>query len=103
MKKCNKKKIEKKRIETTKKLLIFVDVLLTISVVLTFVGWMKGFEPSSMVTLDISLVGLTTAMHSFYVWKAKHENCQKNVDVNAFIQQYGVEAYKAMTTDTTTY
>lgn len=100
---AKKIKKEKNRIETTKKLLIFTDTLLILCVILTFIGWFKGYEPSSIVTLDISVIGLTTALHSFYIWKAKNENCQKNVDVNAFIAQYGVEAYKAMTSDSNSY
>lgn len=94
---------ERKRIETTKKLLIFTDTLVTLSLIVTFIGWFKFLDVSSIVTLDISVIGLAATMHGFYIWKAKHENCQKNVDVNAFISQYGVEAYKVMTGDNNVY
>ena len=100
-----KKKIkeEKKRMETTKKLLLFTDGLLLVCLAATFFGWFKMLEVSSIVTLDISVIGMSTALHGFYIWKAKHENCQKNVDVNAFIEQYGVDAYRAMTSDSQQY
>lgn len=103
MAKRKKIKPQRAKMETTKKLLFFTDGLLIACIIASFVGWFNGFEVSSIVTLDISVIGMCTALHSFYIWKAKHENCQKNVDVNSFLSQYGIEAYKAMTSDTTTY
>lgn len=91
------------KIETTKKLLLFTDTLLVLCLITTFVGWFKMLDMSSIVTLDISVIGMSTALHSFYIWKAKHENCQKNIDVNSFIDKYGVEAYHAMVADSIQY
>lgn len=95
----NKHKTPPIKIETTKKLLLFTDTLLVLCLIVTFIGWFKLLDMSSVVTLDISVIGMSTALHSFYIWKAKHENCQKNIDVNSFIDKYGVDAYRAMTTD----
>lgn len=64
----------KRRIETSKKLLIFCDALLTAVTIATFVAVFCGFEVSSLVTLDMGVVGLVTAAHGFYYNKAKREN-----------------------------
>ena len=80
------------KIETTKKLLIFTDLLLAISVAFTFAGWFKGLEPSAIVQLDIGLIGLSATLHGFYVWKSKIENCAKYPNLTELIKS-GVVSY----------
>lgn len=67
----------RRKIESSKKILIFCDTLLLGSVIATFVALFKGYEVSSIVTLDGTLSGLSGVGHSFYYWKARAENLHK--------------------------
>ena len=66
-----------KRIETSKKILIFCNLLTGVATVATFIGMFMGLDISSIVEADKGIYVLAAAAHSFYFWKAKAENMQK--------------------------
>lgn len=84
-------KKKKAKIETTKKLLIFTDGLLSLSVITTFIGWFINKEPSSIVQLDVALIGLSATLHSFYIWKSKVENCNKYPNITKLIEMGAIK------------
>ena len=69
--------MKKKRIETSKKIVLYCDVMLSLAVIATFIALFMGLEVSSVVMLDGTLAGLVTAAHGFYYVKAKAENIIK--------------------------
>ena len=70
-------KKKKKKIEASKRIIIYCDSLLTVVTIITFVAAFLGIEVSSLVTLDVCIAGLVTAAHSFYFDKARRENITK--------------------------
>ena len=66
--------MKKKKIETSKKIILFCDILLSAVTIATFVAAFFGIEVSSLVTLDVCIAGLVTAAHGFYYDKARREN-----------------------------
>lgn len=66
-----------RKIEASKKIVIFCDVLTACSVITTFIGWLAGYEPSGLDGIVTAVIALSAAAHSFYFWKAKAENLKK--------------------------
>ena len=67
----------KKKIETSKKILIYCDVVTAIIILAAFVVAICGVEMSGLSEIVVAFIGLTAAAHSFYFWKAKAENMKK--------------------------
>jgi len=67
----------KKTIEASKKIVIFCDLLLTAVIIATFAAAFNGYDVSSLVTLDMGIIGLVTTAHGFYYDKARRENTLK--------------------------
>lgn len=65
------------RLEASKKIVIFCDVLTGMAVITTFIGWLAGYEPSGLDGIVTAVIALSGAAHSFYFWKAKAENLKK--------------------------
>ena len=66
-----------KKIETSKKILLYCDILTSLSVAASFTVAAIGVEMSGLSEIVVALVGLSAAAHSFYYWKAKCENLKK--------------------------
>ena len=66
-----------KRIETSKKILIFCDTLTTLSVFSAFAVALSGNDTSGLSEIAVAVVGLSATAHGFYFWKAKAENLHK--------------------------
>lgn len=67
----------RKTMETSKKLLLFADILLvvvcTAAIVIAYVC--RDTSPFAYIIPAVS--GLAATSHGFYYWKAKNENMQK--------------------------
>lgn len=66
-----------KRVETSKKILIFCDTIVTVSVAGAFIIALIGSDVMGISDIVVALIGLSAAAHSFYYWKAKAENLKK--------------------------
>jgi hypothetical protein len=67
----------KKKIETSKLILIFTDSLLTISVIATIILAFLVKDISVLEYLVGGVFSLSGLSHGFYFWKAKAENLHK--------------------------
>lgn len=67
----------KKKMETSKKILLFCDVMTAGSVIATLTALFMQIEVSGIAPVIESVVGLAAAAHGFYYWKAKAENMHK--------------------------
>ena len=65
-----------KNVEWSKKLLIFVEVLIIAVFVLVCISVFKG-DMSALVALITGVFSLATLAFGFYYWKAKNENIRK--------------------------
>lgn len=65
------------RVETSKKILIYCDAIVAITVIVMFVAIFFGADAGSISEVVVALIGLAAASHSFYYWKAKAENMKK--------------------------
>lgn len=81
------RKKKQKKLESSKKILIFSDILLSLVVLFTFIALFLNIPVEGIVQLDVALIGLSTMAHSFYFWKAKCENIRKNPDISKLIEQ----------------
>lgn len=80
--------MKKKRIETSKKIVLFNDIVMFCCLVLGFVCKLLGLEISDMTEVIVAVIGLAAAGHGFYFWKAKAENLHKygqdeNIDMRS--------------------
>ena len=66
--------MKKRKVEASKKIVIFCDILLSAVTITTFVAAFLNVDVSSLVTLDICIAGLVTTAHGFYFDKARREN-----------------------------
>lgn len=66
-----------RKIECSKRIVIFCDTLTALAVTATFAGWFAGLEPSGLDGIVTAVIALSAAAHSFYFWKAKAENLRK--------------------------
>lgn len=75
--KKRKRKKRKEKMETSKKILLFADGLLTVAciagIIISFVC--RDTSPFAYIVPAISSLAATS--HGFYYWKAKNENIQK--------------------------
>lgn len=72
-----KKDKDKKKVETSKILLIVSDVMAGATLILTFVAVFIMKDLSPLAFLIPGVFGLSTVAHGFYYWKAKAENLKK--------------------------
>lgn len=79
-----------KKIESSKKIVLFCDILLSLSVIITFIALFLNIEISSATQIITALVGLSAAGHSFYFWKARTENMRKYPDIMKLIENGAV-------------
>lgn len=85
-------KRRKKKIETSKKLLIYSDGLMTVVCIFAIIISFVCHDTSPFSYLIPAVAGLSTASHGFYYWKAKNENIQKygnNINNNSGGDNYG--------------
>lgn len=75
----------KKKMETSKKLLVFTVIMVTIMVIVGITATFVLGDATPMETLIVSVFGLASTSFGFYYWKAKNENVARfgnNVDDN---------------------
>ena len=77
MRSGKRSEVARRKVEASKKIVIFCDVLTGMAVITTFVGWLAGYEPSGLDGIVTAVIALSGAAHSFYFWKAKAENLKK--------------------------
>ena len=68
---------QKKKMETSKKLLIISDTLAGIATVSTIIAVFVIKDGAPLAYLIPAAFGLSATSHGFYYWKAKNENLQK--------------------------
>lgn len=66
-----------KKVETSKKILIYCDIVTVLIILAAFTAAVCGVEMSGLSEIVVAFIGLTAAAHSFYFWKAKCENLHK--------------------------
>lgn len=66
-----------RRIETSKKIVLFNDILMVICITTCFICKFVGLEISDMTEIIVAVIGLSAVGHGFYFWKAKAENLHK--------------------------
>lgn len=82
-----------KNAEWSKKLLVFIELLITATFVLVMVATIKG-DASALVALITGVFSLASLAFGFYYWKAKNENIRKYAkeidkkDINKIIAVY---------------
>jgi len=69
--------MRKRRTETSKKILIYCDVVTVLIILAAFIVALMGVDVSGLSEIVVAFIGLTAAAHSFYFWKAKAENMKK--------------------------
>ena len=65
-----------KNAEWSKKLLVFIELLIIATFVLVCIAVIKGYA-SSLVALITGVFSLASLAFGFYYWKAKNENIRK--------------------------
>lgn len=65
-----------KNAEWSKKLLVFIELLIIATFVLVCIAVFKG-DASALVALITGVFSLASLAFGFYYWKAKNENIQK--------------------------
>ena len=78
----------KKTVETSKRLLIFSDILAVAVTAITVVAVFVLQDASPLEFLIPATFGLTATSHGFYYWKAKNENIAKHGN-NTKEDEYG--------------
>ena len=66
-----------KRLDFSKKILIFVEVLIIMAFVLTAIAVIKGNE-GALTAFITGAFSLASIAYGFYYWKAKNENIKKH-------------------------
>jgi hypothetical protein len=69
--------MKKKRIETSKKIVLFNDILMVLCIAVCFICKFVGLDISDMTEIIVAVIGLSAVGHGFYFWKAKAENLHK--------------------------
>lgn len=69
--------MRKRRSETSKKIVLFNDILMTLVLAFLAVAVFLDKDISGFTEIAVALIGLATAGHGFYFWKAKAENLHK--------------------------
>ena len=72
-----KQRANTRRIETSKKILIYCDIMTTTSTIAAFIVALTGVEMTGLAEIVVALIGLSAAAHSLYYYKAKCENMAK--------------------------
>lgn len=72
-----RRRVAKKKMEMSKKLLIVSDVITSGTVILTFAAVFILKDISPLAYLIPAVFGLSSVAHGFYFWKAKAENLRK--------------------------
>ena len=65
-----------KNAEWSKKLLVFIEVLIIAVFILVMIATLKG-DASALVALITGVFSLASLSFGFYYWKAKNENIRK--------------------------
>ena len=65
-----------KNAEWSKKLLVFIELLIIATFILVIIATIKG-DASALVTLITGVFSLASLAFGFYYWKAKNENIRK--------------------------
>lgn len=66
-----------KRLDFSKKLLVFIEMLLVLLFILTCIAVIKGNE-GALTAFITGTFSLAAIAFGFYYWKAKNENIKKN-------------------------
>ncbi len=69
--------MKKKKIETSKLLLIYSDMMSFAVTTVTIVAVFHSQNPEPLAYLIPAVFGLSATSHGFYYWKAKAENLNK--------------------------
>ena len=65
------------KIDTSKKILIYCDVMTVLIILAAFIVSVCGVEMTGLAEIVVAFIGLTATAHGFYFWKAKCENLHK--------------------------
>lgn len=82
-----------KNAEWSKKLLVFVELLIVATFVLVLIATIQG-DASALVALITGVFSLASLAFGFYYWKAKNENIRKYAkeidkkDINKIVAVY---------------
>lgn len=82
-----------KNVEWSKKLLVFIELLIIATFVLVTIATIKG-DASALVALITGVFSLASLAFGFYYWKAKNENIRKYAkeidkkDINKIVAIY---------------
>lgn len=82
-----------KNAEWSKKLLVFIEVLIIAVFILVMIATIKG-DASALVALITGVFSLASLSFGFYYWKAKNENIRKYAqhidkkDINKIVAMY---------------
>lgn len=82
-----------KNAEWSKKLLVFIELLIIATFVLVMIATIKG-DASALVALITGVFSLASIAFGFYYWKAKNENIRKYAkeidkkDINKIVAVY---------------
>lgn len=77
MRRKTRRNRNKKKIETSKVLLIYCDLLTTLVTCVTIIVALRVNDVSPLEFLIPAVFGLTASSHGFYYWKSKAENLHK--------------------------
>jgi formate hydrogenlyase subunit 3/multisubunit Na+/H+ antiporter MnhD subunit len=82
-----------KNAEWSKKLLVFIELLIIATFILVMIATLKG-DASALVALITGVFSLASLAFGFYYWKAKNENIRKYAekidkkDINKVVAMY---------------
>lgn len=82
-----------KNAEWSKKLLVFIEILIVATFVLVMIATIQG-DASALVALITGVFSLASLAFGFYYWKAKNENIRKYAqhldkkDINKVVAMY---------------
>ena len=82
-----------KNAEWSKKLLVFIELLIIATFILVMIATLKG-DASALVALITGVFSLASLAFGFYYWKAKNENIRKYAkeidkkDINKIVAVY---------------
>lgn len=82
-----------KNAEWSKKLLVFIELLIVATFVLVMIATIQG-DASALVALITGVFSLASLAFGFYYWKAKNENIRKYAqhldkkDINKVVAMY---------------
>lgn len=82
-----------KKAEWSKKLLVFIELLIVATFILVMIATIQG-DASALVALITGVFSLASLAFGFYYWKAKNENIRKYAkeidkkDINKIVAVY---------------